>query len=78
MQTLDETKRLGRQNYEIWGVIVRPTLPKRIQNQFCVIQGGTYHGQLFPSLNILSLSFGEMVPNLLVTGRHEQSLNLTD
>lgn len=45
---------------------------------FLKSQACTYQGLLFPRLDVFSLGFGEMVPNLLVTGCHEQSLNLTD
>lgn len=45
---------------------------------FLDVPSRTYHWLFFPSLDVLSLGFGEMVPDLLVTGGHEQPLNLTD
>lgn len=45
---------------------------------FYKLFGRTYHRLFFPALDVLTLRFGEMIPNLLVTGSHEQSLNLTD
>lgn len=49
-----------------------------IKGLFCEVCARTYHRLLFPHLNVLSLRFGEMIPNLLVAGGNEQSLNLTD
>jgi len=40
--------------------------------------GFTYPCLFLPHAYVLALGLGEMVPNLLVTGRREYSLDLTD
>lgn len=39
---------------------------------------GTYRRLLLPHLNVLSLGFGEVVPDLLMGGGRKDSLDLTD
>ena len=47
-------------------------------NFFEFVEIYTYHGQFFPLIDVFSLGFGEMVPNLLVTCCIEHFFNLSD